>query len=242
MAGAALCIPPHTAEPLQVGAAADLVRAFPELGALFQKRTGIPVQFIFTGSGTLVRQVQKGAPYHVVAVASERYALDLERDGAALSHSTRVFAIGIVVVWTTRHDLSLRHLNDLRSAAVGKIAVANPQTAPYGTAAKQAMERAGLWAELETRIVYGENVGVVQRYVETGQVDAGFISLSQALGSGRHLRVPTHLYDPLRQAVCIPSGSGRPNEARRFCAMLTGSEARAVLKRQGFALPPMPKV
>jgi molybdate transport system substrate-binding protein len=159
----ALTLPASPAEIL-AAAASDLVPLDAPLRHLFQEDTGHTVRFVFGSSGMLARQIENGAPYDVYLAANERFARDLAAQGKVDPASVAVYALGRVAVWSKSGRFG--SLADLRAAR--RIALPNPAHAPYGVAGRQALEREGLWAGLEGRIVYGENVRQALQYAESG--------------------------------------------------------------------------
>lgn len=226
--------------PLTVAAAADLQGVLPEVGARFQRETGVPVVFSFGSSGGLARQIEQGAPVDLFAAASEEYVVDLERKGRIVPGSTKVYALGLLDLTIRREGSTpVRSLGDLVSPRVRRIALANPEHAPYGAAARDALRSAGLWDQLRPKLVYAENVRQAAQFVETGNADAGLVAASLVRKDGRlkSVPVPEKHYRPLRQALGIVVGSVRRTEAKRFAAFLTGPVGRTLLQDFGFRLP-----
>ncbi len=232
------CKPPPA--PLRVAAAADLARAFPEVAAAFQRAGGRPVTFSFGSSGQLARQLAEGAPFDAFAAADAGYADEAVRAGACDGASRRVYARGrLVAWWRAPAALPPRTLADLADPRFHKIALANPAHAPYGRAARQALERAGVWAAVEKKLVYGENVQQALAFARGGDADLALVgaSLAAAEPGGGMLAVDGALHDPLDQAMVACRGGGAPADGLAFLDFVASPAGRAVLRRHGFLLP-----
>jgi molybdate transport system substrate-binding protein len=229
----------QTGQALRVAAAADLTRAFTEVAAAYQKRFGQEIKPIFGASGQLAQQIENGAPYDVFASANEEYVASLDRGGLLLPGSRQVYAIGHLVLWTRENGPPCpRRIEDLADSRYIHIAIANPDHAPYGIAAREALQSAKIWDAIKPRLVYGENIQATQQFAATGNADVALLSLSLALGSKGHYQpVPAKLYKPLRQAIGILKSSTQPDNARRFVAFVRTSEGAAILRRYGFVIP-----
>ena len=232
------------ADKLSLAAAANLIYALESLQAAFRKTEPATQVTVVTGaSGSLVAQIQNGAPFDVFLSADLEYPEKLVSLGLADAASFTKFAVGRLVLWTTRPGVDVSSVAALvRDPATKKIAVANLTTAPYGQAAREALTKLGLWPEAEAKIVLGENITQTAQFVETGNADAGFVAMSLVLSPrlkdrGRWLEIDAALYAPLEQgAVITRHGAGNP-AAARFLRFLRGPEARAVFERFGYRLP-----
>lgn len=224
---------------LTVSAAADLTDAFQEIGRRFTAQTGIPVKFNFGSTGQLAQQIQQGAPVDLFAAANVAFVEDLERNGRLLPETRKFYGQGRLAIWTRADSpLSLSRLDDLARPEVRRIAIANPQHAPYGLAARQALEAAGLWEKLSPKLVLAENVRQTLQYAETGDVEAALVALSLCReGQGRWTLVPAELHRPLDQALAVVKGSRHQKEALRFADFVTSEEGRAIMRQYGFAVP-----
>ncbi len=237
MAGCA----PESAPPaasLTVAAAADLTPAFTELGALFSAQTGIEVAFNFGSTGQLTQQIEQGAPVDVFAAANQQYIDDLDAQGLLLSDSVAIYARGRLTLWTSAPQPFA--LDDLTSAAVRRIAIANPEHAPYGVAARQVLQRLGVWQVLQPKLVFGENIAQTLQYAESGSVDVALVALSLSIAagdSGRWVLIDEALHDPLNQALAVIKRTPHEAEARQFAAFVNSPQGREVMQRYGFVLP-----
>jgi len=236
---------PAKSQTITVAAAADLDAALTELGAKYQQQTGSRVRFAFGSSGNLANQILNGAPFDLFFSADESYPRQLVEAGAAESSSLYVYAVGRLVLCVPNSstlDVEHRGLEALLDPAVKRIAIANPQHAPYGRAAEAALRHAGIYEKVAGRLVLGENVSQAAQFVESGNAEAGLVALSHVLvpsvkGKGRYWEVPTDLYPPLRQAVVTVSRAASRKEAVEFLAYLKSKEAQADLASFGFSLP-----
>jgi molybdate transport system substrate-binding protein len=224
-------------EPIKVAAAADLAKAFEEVGAAFEKKHGTKPTFTFGSTGLLAKQLQQGAPFDVFAAANISFVDDVVRVGQCFEDSKALYARGRIVVWTK--DGPGKKLEDLKDPKLAKIAIANPEHAPYGRAAQQALAKAGIWEEVKPRMVYGENVQQTLQFAQSENADAAVVALSLAVVSGgKYTHVDPGLHAPLDQAMVVCKGGGKAElTARRFTAFVASTEGRAIMKKYGFLLP-----
>lgn len=233
------------AEAPAIAAAADLKFALPELSALFSRETGLTVRLTFGSSGNMARQIAQGAPFELFFSASEEYVRFLaersltDGDGA-------LYAIGRLVLFAHKES-SLVPQGDLKALAAaldaGRLtyfAIANPEHAPYGRAAAEALQSAGLWESIREKLVIGENASQAAQFAASGSTDGGLIPYSLALAPaigerGTFALVPAAAHAPLRQRMALIRGARET--ARRFYAFVQTPAARAILARYGFTPP-----
>ena len=217
--------------PLLVAAASDLGPAFTELGEVYEEQTGRSVTFTFGSSGQLSQQVVNGAPFEVFAAANEAFVDDVLEAGQGDPSTKQQYALGRIAVWTPSGRVSVQ---DLAQPRFRRIAVANPEHAPYGVAAVQALRSSGVYDRVQPRLVYGENVSDTLRLATSGNADAAVVALSLASveDSGTFTEVPATAHAPLRQ-VLVVTGE-REQAAREFADLVTGERGREVLRRYGF--------
>lgn len=229
---------PH-GRTVHVAAASDLARAFEDVGAQFTAKTGITPVFDFGSSGLLAKQITQGAPFALFAAANRQYVDDVVAAGRCDRSSITPYAQGRIVVWTARGTASPARLEDLADPRFERIAIANPDHAPYGLAAKQALEHAGLWARLEPRIVIADSVQATMRYAQAGTVQAAIVALSLAVVTegGSALPVDPTLYDPLDQSLVVCGSGDDADAARQLVAFLASAPGREIMTRYGFLLP-----
>ena len=228
-------------EPLRVAAAADLAVAFGEVGAEFEKSSGKKVEFSFGSTGLLAKQIAEGAPYDVLAAANMTYVDDVVRANACDGSTKRLYARGRIVLWASDRATLPATLEGLRDPKYTKVALANPEHAPYGLAAQQAMAKSGIWADLRPRAVYGENVQATMMFAQSGNAEIAIVALSLAVNAGGgYLPIDAELHAPLDQAMVVckgGAGGGKPNEARAFIEFVTSEPGHAIMRKYGFLLP-----
>ncbi|TVR41099.1 MAG: molybdate ABC transporter substrate-binding protein [Planctomycetota bacterium] len=229
-----------TTGPLRIAAASDLAFALPELIALYQQSHPGAVTTTLGSSGLLTRQIAQGAPYDVFFSANMAFIDDLVSDGHGLAASQALYGRGRIVLWSRRGGVAApRSLEDLRDARFRRIALATPEHAPYGLAAKQALISAGLWEGLRPRLVYGENIKQAMQMAESGNAEVAIIALSLAIpgGHGDWSLIDERLHEALDQGLVITTVSSRKDAATAFVAAVTGPAGREILARYGFVLP-----
>ncbi len=233
--------PASTSVTLTVAGAADLTPAFQELGRLFTAQTGIEVVFNFGSTGQLAQQIAQGAPVDVFAAANQSYIDDLEQAGLVIPDTIALYAQGRITLWTRADSpLTFATLDDLTQEGVSRIAIANPEHAPYGVAAREALETAGLWESVQPKLILGENAAQTLQYAETGNVDAAIAALSLSIAAGdagRYVLIPGELHNPINQALAVVSSTEHEAEARQFATFVNSEAGREVMRRYGFILP-----
>lgn len=229
----------------RIAAAADLRLALTDVAAAFERDTGQQVELVFGSSGNFYQQLRQGAPFELFLSADETYVLDLARAGMTVD-SGRLYAVGrLALVAPKGSPLKVDEgLEGLRKAlAQGRIrrfAIANPDHAPYGQRAREALDQAGLWAPLQGRLIMGENVAQAVQFAIEGGAEGGIVAWSLMLdpaleGRADYALIPAHAHQPLRQRMVLMRTAG--DTARAFYDYLAQPSARAILKRHGFALP-----
>jgi molybdate transport system substrate-binding protein len=234
----------HPAE-LLVAAAADLSSALKDIADSYEKKTGVKVRLSFGASGALTQQIQNGAPFDIFFSADMDYPRRLIASGEADPNSLYQYAVGRLVLWVSADsplDVEHQEMNILLEPSVKKIAIANPQHAPYGRAAVAALKHAGLYDRLADRLVVGENVSQAAQFVESGNAQAGFVALAHASapamrGKGKYWQIPADYYPPLVQGVVILSRSQHKNEAAEFLSYIKTKDVAEVWRKYGFAAP-----
>jgi molybdate transport system substrate-binding protein len=230
--------------PVVVAAAADARFALDELATLFMQRQGVQIQITYGSSGQLATQIEQGAPFDLFFSADEQLIRHLIAQGLIAEQTEQIYGIGRIVLWVRNGSpidpqQGLRVLTDDR---IRFIAIANPEHAPYGRAAEQALGASGLWDQVHTKLVLGENISQTLQFARTGNADVGIVALSLAVAppvqpDGRYWLIPASLHDPIRQAAGVVARSPRLEQAKAFLALVTGPEGRQVLRRYGFTLP-----
>lgn len=222
--------------PLTVAAAADLSPLSEPISALYHQASGQQLRFVIGSSGMLARQIEQGAPFDVYLSANARYVDELAKSGKIVPDSVRIYALGRLGIWSK--DGTARDAQDLLKPEIRRIAIANPAHAPYGEAARDYLERAGVWAAAEPKIVYGENVRQAAQFAESGNVDA-LVSSWTVVAPLKGTLVPANAHEPIRQAGGAVAASPKPEEALQFLRMLGEPAARELFRQHGFDLPPL---
>jgi len=227
------------ATTLVVYAASDLDMAFREIKPLFEKVTSARVTLVIGSTGNLAKQIEHGAPADVFFAANESFVDDLRAAGAVIPQTRALYAQGRIVLAVPKKSvIAVRELGDLLKPEVRRVATANPAHAPYGRAAQEALERAGVWDKVKPKLVYGENIRHALQFVETGAVEAGIVALSIADAPGiAHAPIDPALYAPLNQVAAVVKRSPHPDLGVAFIQFVNGAEGRPILKRYGFLLP-----
>lgn len=228
-----------------IAAASDLQFALEEIAAQFAAETGQTVRVSFGSTGNFARQIREGAPFQIFMAADEQFIFDLARDGFTRDDG-ELYAIGRIVVMvpngsTLTADGTLDNLRQaLDHGQISRFAIANPDHAPYGARAREALEHAGLWDDIQPFLVQGENVSQAAQFALSGNAAGGIIALSLALapqlqGRGRFAVIPETAHAPLRQRMALLTGAGEVAQA--FYDYLSQPAARDVMVRYGFQLP-----
>lgn len=242
---AAVAVPASGAEAPPIAAAADLNAALPEVAALFTRQTGKTVRLAFGSSGNFTQQILNGAPFEVFLSADVAYVAKLaaagKTDGAGMQYATGRIGVFQPAGSPIKADSRLRDLSAaIRDGRLRKFAIANPEHAPYGRAAREALASAGLWDAIKPRLVFGENVAQATQFATSGSAQGGIIPLSLALtpqvkAAGSFALIAADWHQPLRQQAVLIKGAG--DTARAFYAFIQTPPARTILKRYGFIVP-----
>ena len=233
------------AEEITVAAAADLNYALKDLAARFESKTGNKVTVSFGASGNLYSQIQSGAPFDLFFSADEEYPKKLAGAGMADASSLRTYALGHLVLWVPNEsslDPEKLQMELLTQPAVTRIAIANPEHAPYGRAAMAAIDHYGLKSKVSGKLVFGENISQAAQFVQSGNAQAGLIALSLAKSpamqtAGRFWMLPSDSYPEMKQAVIIVSASQHKKATQAFLDFVLSEEGAAVLQKYGLTPP-----
>jgi molybdate transport system substrate-binding protein len=228
-----------SAPELTVAAASDLTPAFEEMGREFEANHKTKVVFVFGSTGLLTRQIENGAPFDLFAAANVAYIDQLEEKQLIVPGTKRIYARGRITMWTRADSgVKLERIEDLLGPDVHRIALANPDHAPYGQAARQALESAGIWLKVQPKLVYGDNIRQTLQFAETGNVEVAIMALSLSVQSkGRWVLVPEELHKPLDQGLAVIKTTKSEQAARAFSDFVNGEKGRAILKKYGFTFP-----
>ncbi len=227
--------------PIKVAAAADLAFAFKEVGAAFEKKTGTKLEFTFGSTGQLAKQISEGAPYDVFAAANVSFVDETVKADACDAATKAMYARGRIALWTKKSGgvAAPAKLEDLTDARFVKIAIANPEHAPYGKAAKQALEAAKIWDAVQPKIVYAENIQQTLQFAQTGNVEASIVALSLAkvTDDGTYVMIDDTLHKPIDQAIVVCKHGANATAGKQFATFVNSDEGRAIMRRFGFLLP-----
>jgi molybdate transport system substrate-binding protein len=226
-------------QELKIAAASDLILAFHEIGQQFEKRTGTKVTFIFGSTGQLAEQIKNGAPFDVFAAANVQFVDELNDKGLIVPNTQQIYALGRIGIATKANSpLVVQTLEDLLKPEVKKIAIANPDHAPYGLAAKQALEKAGIWEKVENKLVYGKNISDTLAYIESGNAEAGIIALSLVKkGEVRYQLIDDAMHEPIQQAIAVIKKTKHEKQAQEFIQFLNRSAGQQIMEKYGFVIP-----
>jgi molybdate transport system substrate-binding protein len=234
---------PEQASPIRVAAAADLSAAFEELGRQFEKERGQKVSFSFGASGLLAKQLREGAPFDLFAAANASFVDQAVSAGACDGSTKAAYARGHLAVWSKKGSLlPAKSVEELADPRFRKIAIANPEHAPYGKAAKEALITAGIWEKVKDRVVFGENVRQTLELAATGNVEAAIVALSLVVYDqrGSFVRVDDSKHGPIEQALVVCTRGGNQAGGKIFADYVNSPSGREVLARYGLALPDAP--
>ena len=231
--------------PLRVAAAADLEPVLPPILTAFQQTTGIHAEATYQASATLTTQIENGAPFDLFLSADLSYPKRLidaglaDAAGTADSSTPIPYARGTLVLWTRKDSgLPPPSLDLLRNPALKRLAIANAERAPYGRAAVAALKSLGLYDALKPKIVTGENIGQAAQFADSGNADAGLISLTSALtprmsSAGDYFVIPRNLYPPIEQGAVIVSKTAQRDSVHKLLDYLLSPTVQAQLAKSG---------
>jgi molybdate transport system substrate-binding protein len=231
----------RTQPPTQitVAAASDLTPAFEEIGREYAKQSTTKVVFSFGSTGMLTQQIANGAPMDLFAAANVSYIDELDKKGLIIPDTKAVYARGRITLWTLKDAaVKVYKIEDLKRPEVKRIAIANPDHAPYGMAAREALQSAGIWEDVKPKLIYGDNIRQTLQFAQTGNVDVAIVALSLSLGTdGQWALIPENLHKPLDQGLAVIKSTKQEQEARRFAQFIGSETGRAIMKKYGFVLP-----
>jgi molybdate transport system substrate-binding protein len=237
-----------TAQEFTVAAAADLQFAMQDISTRFQQKTGSPLKVIYGSSGNFAQQIQNGAPFDMFFSANLDYPKQLEASGLTEPDTLYRYAKGKIVVWVPNDSQVDVHsgVQSLLAPSIKKIAIANPQHAPYGKAAISAMEKAGVYDKVKDKLVLGENISQTASFVVSGSADVGIVALSLALSpnmkdKGRFAEIPGTDYPPIEQACVILRASKNSAVAKAFLEFMKTDTIKDILRNYGFEVPGSPQ-
>jgi molybdate transport system substrate-binding protein len=229
------------AADVRVAVAANFAAPMRRVAELFLKDTGHTVQISLGSTGKLYTQITHGAPFQVLLAADEATPFQLESQGMTVKGSRFTFAVGRLALWSPQPGWVDQEGAILRKGGFSHLAIADPKLAPYGAAAKQTLEKLGLWQALQSTLVQGENIGQTLQFVASGNAPLGFVALSQVMidggiAQGSAWIVPATMHAPLRHdAVLLLSGASNP-AAMQLIDYLRSDKAHAVIRSFGYEI------
>ncbi|PUE06825.1 molybdate ABC transporter substrate-binding protein [Limnohabitans sp. T6-5] len=229
------------AAEVQVAVAANFALPMQKIAQAFEQATGHKVRIALGSTGNFYAQIRHAAPFHVFLAADDETPMKLEKEGLGVPGTRFTYATGKLVLWS-KQPLGVDDRGEvLRSGHFQRIAVANPKLAPYGTAAMEAMSHLGVLAQLQPKIVQGDNISQTYQFIATENAQLGFVALSQVYSDGRFTQgsgwiVPGHLHTPIRQdALLLNAGKDNP-AAIALITYLKSEKARVVIRSFGYEL------
>ncbi len=224
---------------LTVAAAANLMDAFGEVGGAFQAKTGVKVIFSYGSTAQLATQIDNGAPFDVFAAADTEHVDSLVAARKLTGDSRAIYALGQLALWIPEGGPSGVHeLKDLAGQQIRFIAIAQPELAPYGRATVDVLQGAGLWDRVQPKLVYGTSISMAKQFAASGSANAAFTAYSLVLHeNGTVLKIDSHLYKPIEQAMGVVAASVHSEEAKQFRSFLLSADGRTILAKNGYLLP-----
>ena len=231
-------------QEIRIAAAADLKFAMGELAEKFEKQSGTKVNVTYGSSGNFFSQIQNGAPFDLFFSADIEYPKKLEVAGLAEPGTLYGYAVGRIVIWTpadAKVDVAKLGWKTLMDASVEKIAIANPEHAPYGRAAVAALQNAGIYESVRSKLVYGENISQAVQFVQSGNAQAGIVAMSLAVSpamhDGKRWEIPAAMHPAIEQGAIVLKDAKNKGAARAFLEFVKSAAGSAILTKYGFAFP-----
>jgi len=228
---------------IRIAAAADLKFAMAELTEKFESNSHTSANVTYGSTGNFFAQIQNGAPFDLFLSADIEYPRKLEAGGLAEPGTLYEYAVGRIVIWIppeTKTDMKQKGWSALLDQAVHKIAIANPDHAPYGRAAVAAMQKAGIYEQVKAKLVYGENILQAAQFVQSGNAQAGILAKSLALspemGNGKVWEIPAELYPPIEQGAIVLKSAKNKKGAQQFLDFLKSDSGRRILEKYGLVV------
>src|SRR5260370_18502596 len=229
---------------IRIAAAADLKFAMGELSEELEGRKGTKVNVAFGSSGNFFSQIQNGAPFDLFFSADVEYPKKLEAAGLAEPGTLYEYAIGRLVIWTSadaKVDVTKEGWKSLLDSSIEKIAIANPEHAPYGRAAVAALQASGIYERVKHKLVYGENISQAAQFCQSGPAHAGIVAMSlggsPAMRGGTKWDIPAEMHPTLEQGAIVLKDAKNMAAARAFLEFVKRASSRAIFTKYGFAIP-----
>ncbi|NVB83008.1 MAG: molybdate ABC transporter substrate-binding protein [Kofleriaceae bacterium] len=220
---------------VRVAAASDLAKAFNEVGAAFAKKTGITPSFDFGSSGLFAKQIEQGAPFYLYAAANKSFVDQVVKSGKCDASTAQLYSRGRLVMWG-KNGTPMK-IEELADPKYKRIGIANPEHAPYGKAAVESMQKAGIYDQVKDRLVLAENVLAAATYAKEGSVDVSFFALSLAIANNTesYVQIAPDLHTPLEQTMVVCGKGAEADAARELAGFIVGDEGRAIMEKYGFS-------
>ncbi len=228
------------AETIRIAVASNFTAAAREIVSRFEQSSGHQVKVSYGSSGKLYAQIEHGAPFDLLLAADTVRPINAEREGYAVADSRFIYAKGKLVLWSPKPGLYSDGEAYLRQRQFQRLAIANPKTAPYGTAAQQVLKYLGVWDPTSKNIIRGDSIAQTFQFVATGNASAGLIAMAQ-LKSWQHQQgslwlIPDHYYAPIEQsAILLSHGASNP-AARQFLSYLNSDKVRSLIEDYGYGI------
>lgn len=227
---------------VNVAVASNFVAPMERIVALFKQESGHTVKVSTGSSGKFYAQIAGGAPFDVLLAADEAIPQRLEQAGLAIGGTRFVYALGKLVLWSAQPGVVDGKGAVLSKERYDKLAIADPKLAPYGMAAKETLEKLGMWNAVQGKLVTGENITQTYQFAASGNAELAFVALSQVtpdghVPEGSWWLVPSNLYNPIRQSAVLLSAAKDKAAARAFLTFLKSEKAATVIRSFGYELP-----
>ncbi len=230
----------HASE-VRVAVAANFTAPMQQIAADFEKNSGHVAKLSFGATGKFYAQIVNGAPFELLLAADDTTPDKLEKEGHTVAGSRFTYAVGTLILWSSKPDFVDGKGEVLKSGKFNKLSIANPKTAPYGAAAVETLKKLNLLAAVQPKFVQGENISQTLQFVSTGNADLGFVAMSQVfkdgkLSSGSAWIIPGEFHEPIYQDAVILAKGKDSAAAAALLAYLKSDKARAVIKSFGYDL------
>jgi molybdate transport system substrate-binding protein len=231
-------------QEIRVAAAADLKFAMGDLAAQYERQTGNKLDVTYGSSGNFFSQIENGAPFDLLFSADIEYPRRLGAAGLAEPGTLYQYAVGRIVIWAPPDspvDVAKQGWSALLNEAVQRIAIANPEHAPYGRAAVAALRKAGIYEQVARKLVYGENISQAAQFAQSGNAQAGIVAMSLAVSpamkDGKRWEIPAEMHPSIEQGAIVLKGAKNKQAARAFLNFVKSDAGRATLAKYGFTFP-----
>ena len=228
------------ADTVPVAVAANFTAPMQKIATAFEADTGHKAELSFGATGKFYAQITNGAPFQILLSADDATPAKLEKEGKAVPNTRFTYAIGTLVLWSAQPGYVDAQGAVLKTGDFKHLAIANPKLAPYGLAAMQAMDKLGVTARVQPRLVQGENIAQTHQFVATGNAPLGFVALSQVMAdgkitSGSAWQVPANLHEPIRQDAALLLPGKDSAAAAALLSYLRGDKAKAIIRSHGYS-------